>query len=120
MIRHSRSEYDKLFKRANGRLFDLEPERCRQIEVLAVRSLRFVGPRPPMVRALRAALKEAPLDQCKDRCHWTLRRLHAHMLGAGAPPEAFQVAANAYLDGQPDSYERWLTVDVLIRPWGSR
>jgi hypothetical protein len=42
------------------------------------------------------------------------------MQRAGASPDAYQTAANAYLDLQPDVASRWLDADTLIRPWGER
>ena len=115
------ARYQQIFSAANARLADLEPEWCREVEERALRSLRFVGPRPPMVRQLLKDLRTAEDgDALRSRVHWTLRRLHVAMARAKARPEQFQTAANAYLDGLAEVAGQWLDADTLVRPWGER
>jgi len=116
----ARSAYQRIFSAANGRLHDMSDERCREVELGQVRALKVV-PRPPMLRELIRRMKEEPASpQFKERCHHTMRRLFAAMLKADERPDAFQVAVNGYLDGQVELAGRWLTRDVLLRPWGER
>lgn len=112
--------YQAIFRAANSRLADLEPERCRELELGQLRALRILGPRPPMLRELLADLRTAPAGpELQQRCHHTLRRLHVALQRARATPETYQLAANAYLDGQHELAARWLDLDTLLRPWGT-
>ncbi len=113
--------FQQIFQAANSRLAGFELSWCREVETRAVRALRFVGPRPPMVRQLLRSLADLPEDEAlRDRVHWTLRRLHRELQKRKASPDGYQVAANAYLDGQADTAARWLDMDTLFRPWGER
>jgi hypothetical protein len=113
--------YTRIFRSVNSRLAELTPEVCREAELGAVRALRWAGPRPPMVRALVHQLRDMTPDESnRDRCHWTLRRLHVAMQRAAMRPEQYQTAANAYIDLQPDVSATWLDADTLLRPWGVR
>ena len=90
-----------------------------QVEMRQVRALRFVGPRPPMLRALIARMKEEePSEAWRDRCYHNMRRVTRAMLDTDARPDDLRVALNAYLDGQVELASRWFTVDILLRPWG--
>ena len=116
-----RARYQRIFTAANSRLAELTPEHCRDAELGSVRALKWIGPRPPMVRALVKQLRDMTPDESnRDRCHWTLRRLHAALQRAGAPADAYQTAANAYIDLQPELASRWLDADTLLRPWGEK
>jgi hypothetical protein len=115
-----RSAYQRIFSAANSRLHDLPDERCREVELAAVRALKVLPPRPPMLRELLRRMKEEPAGPpWKDRCHHTMRRLFAAMLQARERPDQFQVAINGYLDGQAELSGQWLTLEVLLRPWGA-
>ena len=116
-----RAAFDAIFAAANSRLVHVEPARCKQIELAQVRALRFVGPRPPMVRELvRRMEEEPPSEAWVQRVHHTMRRLYKALFDAGIAPDTFRTALNAYLDGQTDLAAQWLDADTLIRPWGER
>ena len=117
----SRAELDQRFRFANSRLADLSVERCRDIELAQVRTLRFAGPRPPMVRSLVTRMKdEPPSEAWRDRCHHTLRRLYVRLLKEGARSDEVEVALTAYLDGQNELAAKWLDLNTLVRPWGEK
>jgi hypothetical protein len=115
-----RTDYQPIFRAANSRLFDLSLERCREIELIALRSApRPPGPRPEMLRDAIRAVGAAPLDdKLKDRCHDTLRRIYVALQNDRADPEALRMALNAYLDGQGELGAKWITLDVVLRPFG--
>jgi len=115
-----RAAYQRIFEAANGRLYDLGDDRCRDIEYRQTRALQAM-PRPAMLRDLIRQMKAEPASaQWKDRCHHTMRRLFAAMLRDNERPDTFQIAINGYLDGQAELASKWLTIEVLLRPWGER
>lgn len=116
-----RAAYQHIFEQANSRLHDLSDDWCRDIELAQTKALRFVGPRPAMVKQLLRDMKEQPAGPAwKQRAHHTMRRLFVAQLNGGVRAETFQTAINGYLDGQSELAARFLTVDVLLRPWGER
>lgn len=114
-----RTDYQPIFQAANSRLADLPLERCREIEMIALRSApRPPGPRPPMLREAIRALKQASVDdKLRARSHDTLRRIYVALQQARADPESLRMALNAYLDGQGELGARWLVLDVVLRPF---
>ncbi len=116
----SREVYQRIFAAANSRLYDLSDERCRDVEYGQTKALKAM-PRPQMLRDLLREMGDEPPSQLwKDRCHHTMRRLFAAMLKADERPDTFQIAINGYLDGQAELAAKWLTVEVMLRPWGER
>ncbi len=115
----NRKQYQQSFDLADARLFHHSDERCKEIELNAARSLRFIGPRPQMLRDLLKTMKaEEPGPAFKDRAHKTLRRIFAAMFKANERHDRFEVAATAFIDGQKETLEVYLTPDIYLRPWG--
>ena len=116
-----RDALDDVFAAANSRLAALTPERCRELEIELVRALPAPRPRPTMLVALlRRFREEPPSEAWRDRCHWTLRRIHARLVRDQARTESVQIALNAYLDGQAEVAARWTDLETVLRPWGER
>ncbi|MCO4744290.1 MAG: hypothetical protein KC912_05840 [Proteobacteria bacterium] len=114
-----RRAYQHIFEQANSRLHDLSDDGCRDLEIAQTRALRVIGPRPEMLRTLVRTMKEEPAGPAfKQRAHHTMRRLFKACFDADLRAETFQTAINAYLDGQTELAAKWLTIDVLLRPWG--
>ena len=116
-----RARWQRAFDRANTRLSELPVERCRELEIMAARSLKFIGPRPPMLKELLRSMEEEPAsEEFRERLHHTLRRLFARMMQAGARYESFETATTGLLDGQKELLEAHLTAALYLRPWGER
>ncbi len=114
-----RDAYQAVFSRANSRLADLDDARCRELEWAQTRTLRAAMRGHPMLMGLIQEMRDQPAGPAwKARVHHTMRRLHAAMLKAGEPVDRYQVAVNAYLDGQTELASRFLTAEILLRPWG--
>jgi len=114
-----RTDYQPIFRAANSRLADLPLERCREVELLALRAApRPPGPRPPMMREAIRALQAAPVDEkLRARCHDTMRRVYVELQQDRADPESLRMALNTYLDGQAELGAKWLVLDVMLRPF---
>jgi hypothetical protein len=107
----------RLFEAAAGRVAELELARCRDIELKALRHLRKRG--PPAAMELLNQLKEQPVsDAWRTRAYQSLRRIYRQMMREGVDADTARVGMAAYVDGQPEMADRWLTMDVLVRPWG--
>lgn len=116
-----RARWQRAFDRANTRLSELSVERCRELELLAARSLSFIGPRPPMLKELIQRMEAEPASEdFRERLHHTLRRLFARMLQAGARYESFETATTGLLDGQKELLQAHLSAELYLRPWGER
>ena len=114
----NRAAFQKIFSAANSRLYDMTDSRCREVEYGQTRALKAM-PRPQILRELVAKMKDEPAGpRWKERCHHTLRRLHVALLKEGERPETLQIALNGYLDGQTELAAKWLTLEVMLRPWG--
>lgn len=105
------------FDEAAGRVAELDVARCREIELKALRHLRKRG--PPEVMDLIRHLGHEPVSELwRTRAYQTLRRIFRQMMREGADVDTARVGLAAYVDGQTDTADRWLTADVLVRPWG--
>lgn len=105
------------FDEAARRIAELDPERCKEIEIRAVRHMRKRG--PPEAMVLLRKLKDEPVSEAwRTRAYETLRRIYRQMMEEGVDTETARVGLSAYVDGQVDVADRWLTADLLIRPWG--
>jgi len=114
-----RRDFQPIFRAANSRLADLPLERCRELELIALKAApRPPGPRPEMMRQLLKDLKAAPADEAlRKRSHDTLRRVYVELQKQGSAEE-LRTALNAYLDGQGELAAKWLSLDVVLRPFG--
>jgi hypothetical protein len=105
------------FDEASRRIAEMETERCREIEIAALRQVRKRG--PPEAMVLLRQLKAQPVSEAwRLRAYHTLRRLFRQMLAEGVDADVARVGMAAYVDGQVDAADRWLTADILVRPWG--
>jgi hypothetical protein len=113
-----RERGQRLFAEASARLADLDPERCRELELVALRRVRTRGPleAAALLRELKAL---PPGEPWRDRVNHTLRRIYRQMLAERVDADTARVGLNAFLDGQVETADRWLTADLLIRPWGA-
>ncbi len=108
-----------LFAAASARIAELDPERCKAIELAALRRVRMRGP-PEAADLLRDLKAREPSDAWRERASSTLRRIYRQMLAERVDADTARVGLNAYVDGQVETADRWLTADLLIRPWGVR
>lgn len=107
---------ERHFDEASRRIAEMDLERCREIEIKALRHVRKRG--PPEAMILLRKLKMEPLsEEWRTRAYQTLRRFYRQMLAEGVDAETARIGMAAYVDGQVDVADRWLTADIMVRPW---
>ncbi len=105
------------FDEASRRVAELDAARCREIELKALRYLRKRGP-PAVMDLIRHLGHEPASELWRTRAYQTLRRIFRQMMREGVDADTARVGLAACDDGEPEMADRWLTADVLVRPWG--
>lgn len=114
-----RSAGQAIFAAASGRIAEMEVERCREVELAALRRVRLRGP-PEAAELLRDLRARPASAEWRDRLDHSLRRIYRKMLDDRVDADTARVGLNAFVDGQLETADRWITADLLIRPWGVR
>lgn len=108
-----------LFAAASARIAEMDVERCRDVELKALRRVKVRGP-PEAADLLRDLKGRPPSEEWRDRLDHSLRRIFRQMLEERVDADTARVGLNAFVDGQVETADRWLTADLLVRPWGVR
>ena len=108
---------ERHFREASTRIAEMEFERCKEIEIKALRHVRKRG--PPEAMNLLRSLKRIPVsEEWQLRAYQTLRRIYRQMMVEGVDGDVGRTGLSAYVDGQVEVADRWLTTDIMVRPWG--